>query len=147
MFDFIDKMTAYDLGIIIGLIIALFIVRFTWFMCVMIESAIERAVIDTLKFVGLEGTAFEKSVAAFFRRLGNLMTRYKWTDPKYDFNNGFDRMIDAMYHGTWSPEIQKKIDRDDNRREAWDKMRSSIVWTLVLIAITLYVDPWEWNLF
>ena len=147
MFDFMDRITAYDVGVIIGLFIAFFMVRFIWFVCVMVKCGIEMIVMKVLGWLGLETTAFSQLVAAFFRRLGNLMTMFKWTDPKHDFNNGFSRMVDAMYNGTWNSDTKSSIDRDDYRREMWDKIRSSIVWALVLIAITIYADPWNWNLF
>lgn len=147
MFDFIDKMTAYDVGVIIGLLIVFFIVRFIWFVSVMILAAIEKIVTKVLGWLCIEDTAFGRFVGALFRRLGNLLTRFKFTDPKRDHNSCFDRTVEAMNNGTWTPAVQKEIDRADDRRVAWDNIRSVFVWTLVFIAITLYADPWEWNLF
>jgi len=147
MFDFMDRITAYDVGVIIGLFIAFFMVRFIWFVCVMVKCGIEKIVMEVLGWLGLETTAFGQFVAAFFRRLGNLMTRFKWTDPKYDFNRSSYESLDAMYNGTWTSELEAEISRRDNMREVWDNIRVSIVWILVFIAVTIYADPWNWNLF
>jgi len=122
-------------------------VRVMHFVAVMIKCGIEKIVMKILEWLGLEDTSFGKFIAALFRRLGNLMTRFKWTDPKKDMWGSYDSMIEAMHNKTWSPELQRKLDKADNRREMWDNIRSQIVWITVLVAITLYADPWGWNLF
>lgn len=93
-----DKLfTAYNVGVFIGILIALFIVKLTWYGIIWCSCIIEDMIMDLFK-----GTEYEKSLELFFRKLGNLLTRFKWTDPEKDLWKDFDKTVDDMYKGNFN---------------------------------------------
>ena len=81
------------IGVFIGLVIIFYILKFIRFGIAMIIMHIRDVMLCFAK-----NTKAEEPIETFFLKVINLLSRFKWSDPRKDLDKDLDRAVDKIYY-------------------------------------------------